>query len=113
MLDCLKIAFGRLGWTESEFYGSSFRAFQIALQGRDAADQYRDNKLNYLVRNLAYVVALSAFGGSKIKSPAQIWPHPWDDGSEGPPKGVTEEEIERLKKVFEGYDNMDLNNGTS
>lgn len=103
-----------MDWTEERFYNSTFRAFRLTLQGRDAADQYRDNKLNHLVRNLAYVVAISAFGGSKINHPSQIWPHPWDDeNGERATRGPTQEDIERLKQVFARYDEMELRDGTS
>ena len=107
----MKIALGRLGWTEDVFYNSTLRAFLLALEAKDAADQYRQNSLSWQIRNHAFIVAIG-YTGKKLKAPAELWPHPWDDGQEAKP-AFTEEDLERMKEVFRKWDEIEENGGNS
>lgn len=101
----MRIALGRLGWSESQFYGSTFRAFLIALQGRDAADKYKANELNYLIRNQTFWIVISQLGTKEIKSPTSLWAHDWDkEETPEEAKAVTKETIERLRERFRQRD---------
>lgn len=105
----MKLALGRLGWTEDVFYNSTLRAFLLAIEAKDAADKYRHEKWSWELRNHAI---LTSFGhsGKKIM---EYWPHPWDKDEKNA-SVVTEEAIERMKEVFRKWDEIEAKeNGIS
>ncbi len=100
----MKIALGRLGWTEDEFYNSTLRAFLLAIRAKDAADRYKENNLAWLFRMHAYFVAMG-YAGDKIKNPSELWPHPWDENPQVE-QPTTLEDIERMREIFAKWDEM-------
>lgn len=104
---------GRLGWTEAVFYASTLRAFLLAIQARDKADQYREQNLSWMIRQHAYVVALG-FAGKKLQGPHQLWPHEWDDKETTERIQETPEEArQRLEGIFRKWDELEANGRNS
>ena len=91
-----------LGWTEDDFWSSTWRATQLAIIGFDELERQRTDITDWIARKQTFHICTTF--GSKHKNYKDLWPHSWDKEIETPSVALSEEDfkqhVERMRAEF-------------